>query len=238
MDPYRHAEWKRFRLEVIKLDGGRCVRCGRCRAEGAVLQVHHEEYAPGRLPWEYSHDACRTLCKGCHAEEHGLIMPRSGWISIGGDDLGEYPADTCELCGTGLRHIFLIQHPNWGAMAVGTDCHDRLTGTFDAHEFHRRSEKRSQKRRRFVSSPRWEELQPGQQTIQQSGIQLWVECHGKGYRLRMGPAVGKLEYPTMLDAKIKAFEMIETGEAVSYLERRQRKEEERSVLCGSFERPA
>lgn len=223
MDPYRHREWRHFREEVIKLDGGRCVRCCRSLADGVVLQVHHQVYVRGRLPWEYPHYECETLCKGCHAEEHGIIMPQSGWISMGGDDLGQYPADTCELCGTDLRYIFLIEHPNWGAMSVGTDCHDRLTGTTDARDFHDRAEKLSQKRKRFVASPRWEELRAGELGIEQQGIWLRVAPHGSGYRLLMDAAVGKSEYPTILDAKIKAFELIETGAAAAYLERRRLK---------------
>ena len=223
MDPYRHADWKRFREEVIKLDRGRCVRCSRSCSDGVVLQVHHKAYVAGRLPWQYAYDECETLCKGCHAEEHGIIMPRSGWISMGGDDLGEYPADTCEFCGTDLRHIFLIQHPNWGSMSVGTVCHDKLTGTSDAREFHDRSEKLGQKLKRFVSSPRWEKLRSGELAIEQQNIWLRVAPHGAGFRVLMDAAVGKTEYPTILEAKMKAFELIETGAAAAYLERRQRK---------------
>ena len=144
-------------------------------------------------------------------------------VSIAGDDLGEYPADNCELCGTPLRHIFLIQHPNWGALSVGTDCHDRLTGTTDAREFHGRSEKLSQKLKRFVSSPRWEQLRSGELAIEQGGIWLRITPHGLGYRVLMDAAVGKAEYPTVLDAKMKAFEVIESGAAAAYLDRRRLK---------------
>lgn len=228
MDPYRHKDWKNFREEVIKLDGGRCVRCLRSPEDGAVLQVHHKNYLFGRHPWEYSYEECETLCKGCHAEEHGIIMPRSGWMSMGGDDLGEYPAGTCELCGTDLRYIFLIQHPNWGSMSVGTDCHDKLTGTSDARAFHDRSEKLRQKRKRFVSSPRWEELRSGELAIEQQGIWLRVAPHGAGFRVLMDAAVGKTVYTTVLDAKMKAFELIENGAAAAYLEARRIKAEARN----------
>jgi hypothetical protein len=190
------------------------------------------------MPWEYAYEECQTLCKGCHAEEHGIIMPRSGWFSMGGDDLGEYPAGTCELCGTDLRHIFLIQHPNWGAMSVGTDCHDKLTGTMDAREFHNRSEKLSQKRKRFVSSPRWAELRSGELAIEQQGIWLRVAPHGAGYRVLMNAAVGKTEYASVLEAKIKAFDLIESGAASAYLERRQLRAKAQKRASRIPERPA
>jgi len=157
MKHYRHAEWKRSRNEVIKLHGGRCARCDRSREDGVVLQVHHKGYAPGRLPWEYGHTECEALCQGCHAQEHGKIMPQSGWQWIGTDDLGDI-ADNCELCGQDIRYVYAIIHPNWGAMAVGTDCCDRLTGTTEAAEYHDRYMKTVDMRKRFVVSKRWKVL--------------------------------------------------------------------------------
>src|ERR1700709_1007284 len=99
MNLYGHIEWLKFRAEIIKLDDGKCVRCGRARTEGVVLQVHHKSYAPGRRPWEYPHAECETLCKGCHAEEHGKIMPQSDWELVASDDLGGLNGN-CELCET------------------------------------------------------------------------------------------------------------------------------------------
>ena len=134
MNLYRHADWLRFRSEVIKLHGGRCARCLRSSdADAVVLQVHHKAYVRGRKPWEYGHTECEALCKGCHAVEHGLITPQSGWQLLGSDDLGDLIGN-CELCSTELRYIYAIYHEAWGAMAVGTDCCDRLTETTTASE--------------------------------------------------------------------------------------------------------
>lgn len=85
---YRNEEWLKFRKEVIELDGNRCAICGRSELEDIVLQVHHKNYVSGKLPWEYSYKDCETLCKGCHAREHGLICPNFGWEFVGEDDLG------------------------------------------------------------------------------------------------------------------------------------------------------
>jgi len=106
MSDYRRKEWKKFRESVIESDGGKCVHCGRGEDE-AVLQVHHKRYIKGRLPWEYGTKDCETLCKGCHAELHGLIKPRSGWDYLWDEDLDDL-SGTCQNCGTSIRYVFHI----------------------------------------------------------------------------------------------------------------------------------
>ena len=78
-----------------------------------------------------------------------------------------------------------------------------------------------------MASPRWEQLRSGELAIEQHGIWLRLAHHGAGYRVLMDAAVGKTEYPTILDAKMKAFELIETGTAAAYLERRRLKAQAR-----------
>ncbi len=41
MGLYHKTEWKKFRDEVIELDGYKCKDCGRTSKE-VVLQVHHK----------------------------------------------------------------------------------------------------------------------------------------------------------------------------------------------------
>lgn len=223
MNLYNHADWARFRDEVIRLDGRRCVRCSRGRDDGVILQVHHKRYIPGRKPWEYAHAECETLCKGCHAEEHGIIMPNSGWTLLATDDLGDLNGN-CELCGTALRYSYAIIHPSWGSMAVGTDCCDKLTGTTDASEYHDMMLKDRGKLKRFVSSPSWTTLPSGEQSIVRAGIAVRIrETEGRFY-IGLGPAQGKAPHDSLIDAKIKALELIDTGEAADYLEKRREKQ--------------
>lgn len=226
MNPYSHAEWRRFRNEVIKLDGGKCVQCQRGPADGVVLQVHHKAYVSGRLPWEYGHTECETLCKGCHAAEHGIIMPQTGWTLLATDDLGGLYG-SCELCGTELRYVYAIEHPNWGAMAVGTDCCDNLTGTTEASEYHARMIKQRDKRKRFVGSKKWQKFASGSIAIVRAGIQVCISRRGDKFRLSMDDAQGKVDYDTELDAKIKAFDLIESGNAADFLSSRRAKLRER-----------
>lgn len=224
MNLYRHAEWVKFRNEVIKLHGGRCARCNRSREDGAILQVHHHNgYISGRKPWEYGHTECEALCKGCHAEEHGKIMPRSGWELLGHDDLGDV-IENCELCGTDIRYVYAITHRNWGPMAVGTDCCDRLTGTAQASEHHDRYIKNIDMRKRFVTSKRWKSLPNGAVQIRQKGIGIVIHPVGNQVVIQMDDAMGKLKYDTNLDAKIRVFDLINSGDAAAYLARRRERQ--------------
>jgi hypothetical protein len=119
MKQYRKNDWAVFRKEIIELDGGVCKKCNRSESDGVILQVHHKEYIRGKLPWEYPYQMCETLCKGCHAEEHGRVPPKSGWEYCGSNDLGDLNG-TCELCGTSIRYVFYVSHEKWPTLEVGT----------------------------------------------------------------------------------------------------------------------
>ena len=226
MNPYRHADWVRFRNEVIKLHDSCCARCGRSRADDVILQVHHKAYVSGKMPWEYEHTECEALCKGCHAEEHGIIMPQNGWIWLATDDLGDI-LDNCEDCGQDIRYVYAIIHPNWGSMAVGTDCCDRLTGTADAGEYHDRYLKQIDMRKRFVSSKRWKASPDGDLCIRQKGINVSIKTAGNKFVIQMDDATGKVEYASVFDAKIKVFDLIASGDAAAYLARRRERKIQR-----------
>lgn len=219
MQHYRSADWKAFRDEVIRLDGGVCVRCGRGRVVGVVLQVHHKRYLPGKKPWEYPYELCETLCRGCHAQEHGLIVPRRDWEAVGVDDLGDLSGE-CDLCGTSIRHVFLIEHRKWPAMEVGEICCDRLTCTDEATEYMDELRLAKERRKRFVSSSRWQNSSEGHLSIRQKGIAVTVVIHDTHhFRLTMDGRLGNTVYESILDAKMKAFDSIESGSVRSYLER-------------------
>lgn len=207
---YRDDRWSVFRRELIELDGAECVRCHRTRAEGAVLQVHHVKYLAGKEPWEYPFELCETLCKRCHAAEHGEVPPISGWEFVGEEDLGGL-FGTCELCGKDLRHIFYVQNPDWPPMGVGTYCCDDLTGTTIASDI-RKYEGRL---RRFKDSSRWEEF--GEcHFITQKQISIQIVPVGEGFCILMNATRGKKIYRDLDSAKTRIFEFIESGEADSF----------------------
>jgi hypothetical protein len=220
-NPYRRSEWRAFRDEMIRLHDGICQRCLRGLADGVALQVHHRIYIAGRLPWQYPHDKCEVLCRGCHAQEHGKIMPRSGWEHFGDfDDLGS-PDTECELCGTTIRYVFPIHHAEWGTLEVGEICCDHLTSTTFATEEMASHRRLVDRRKRFVSSRRWHTDKFGLFHITHQKIRLCVVPDGSNYRLRMNSVLGKLKFESLLEAKIRAFDLIESGAISDYLKRKE-----------------
>ncbi len=208
----RDPRWKAARAEILELDGNACSKCG---ASGKVLHVHHSRYIAGLMPWEYPPGLLETLCAGCHAAEHGKIPPRTGWTLLDVEDLGE-PSSNCELCDTEIRYVFLIQHPQWGFLNVGTVCCDDLTGTAEACE----TERRMKRRRRFIESPRWKRVRRGT-AIKLNGIRVYVLPWGNGYRVRMAgngsSVLGARVYESEPQARGVAFDTIVTGVAGRFL---------------------
>ena len=124
---YRNSKWHEFCKVVNRRDDNKCVKCGRGQQE-VTLQTHHTLYRVGKKPWEYPTSDCITLCKGCHAQEHGIIQPKKGWILDSIEDLGGLNGN-CERagCGKQIRYNHITYHPSWGYLIVGSTCIDHLT---------------------------------------------------------------------------------------------------------------
>ncbi|WP_156500154.1 HNH endonuclease [Ectothiorhodospira sp. BSL-9] len=199
-----------FRESILQMDGYACVKCNRSIPE-VVLQVHHKRYEPGKPPWDYAPGLCETLCKGCHAREHGKIRPNEGWSLYDESDLGGLYGE-CECCGTSLRYIFYIQHPNWEPMAVGTNCCDNLTGTSVATNYR----KMLGRRKRFINSKRWR-CTPNGMLIQQ-GRFLEIEIRQKSgaYIIYINSVGGKKLFNSESSAKEHVFDIIESGDASKF----------------------
>lgn len=146
-------------------------------------------------------------------------MPRGDWECIGSHDLGDLIGE-CELCGTDLRYLYLVQHPNWPAMEVGTDCCDHLTVSTDASEHLNAHKKQADRVKRFVSSPRWKTGAAGAITIKQGGFIIAIIKSGEAFRIVLDGTRGKSNYATILDAKMKVFDFIDSGEAAKFVEER------------------
>ena len=225
MHPYRTADWTKFRAEVLRLDGDSCSACGRDSSKGIVLHVHHKQYLAGHAPWEYPYELCEALCSGCHAAAHGLIPPKFGWEHVGWDDLEDL-VGTCECCGTSIRYVFMVQHPNWRAMEVGEICCDNLTSSQVASGMMESKRRYSERLKRFVSSPRWSARPGDVKHITQKGLNIEVVPSDQVFRLRIEWQPGKKTFATVLDAKIKVFELIESGVINEYLVKRTRRRRE------------
>lgn len=216
MTSYSNSKWKEFRKNVIDSDGGKCTVCGKSSHE-AILQVHHTKYISGRLPWEYAPESCVTLCKGCHAAEHGIIMPKFGWQYLGDEDLGDV-IGTCEYCHTPFRYEFLIYHENWGTIVVGTLCCDNLTDSHIASNKKESVNKYNGRKSRFLKSNRWR-IENGVMKIKQSLFDVEIGSVKDGYCLTIHKLKSKKVYTTLNEAKTAAFDAIETGKLLEYLKK-------------------
>lgn len=214
---YRDKQWFEFRQTVLEMDGFTCVKCKRSPPE-VVLQVHHKQYFAGKAPWDYALENCETLCRGCHAREHGEIRPSDGWSLYAQDDLGGLDG-SCECCGTALRHVFYIQHEKWEPLAVGTVCCDDLTGTTEATD-HR---KHLDRKKRFLSSSRWKKGRVGQWIEQGKALLIEIRPDGVAFRISMNGVKGLNSFDSLLAAKEHVFRLISSGEAKKFSKRHPRK---------------
>lgn len=216
---YAHKLWIAFRESIITLDGDRCVECGRSRDDGVVLQVHHKSYISGRKPWEYETSECETLCRGCHAREHGEIRPDTGWEYIGEEDLGDRVGN-CELCDNSIRYIHYVQHEHWEQMGVGTDCCDNLTGTREAAEGRRRLGRY----RRFMSSSKWS-TENGFVKLKHKRLSVVIASQQQKHKIIINNIQGRKSFTTELDAKDFLFNFIDTGDAAAFAEKQKTNKE-------------
>ena len=166
---YRVKEWVTFSENIKKRDGGVCLKCFRSSPD-VVLQVHHEIYKEGRKPWDYESSDCITLCSGCHAREHNLIEPTSGWSLLSINDLGGLDG-RCEKksCGTPIRYEYYTYHPQWGYQTVGSTCVEHLTK--EDIELGKDTLAAYKKVRNFLTKTAWSE------SIDIEAIQCWRASH-------------------------------------------------------------
>lgn len=63
----RDPRWQKMRLKKLEDAGWACQRC---MDSENTLNVHHNRYIKGRLPWEYDEQELTVLCESCHEAEH------------------------------------------------------------------------------------------------------------------------------------------------------------------------
>lgn len=216
MRSFEKQAWEQFRATVLEMDGGRCVRCGRGRSDGVVLQVHHKQYIKGRPQWDYPTSLCETLCSGCHAREHGILRPSVGWECVGYRDLEEL-SGTCEACGTSIRHVFFIQVTGWPPLEVGEICCDNFTSTTLATSHMESLKRYESRRRRFIGSTRWKLLDNGSSALRQGDLNLIIVSLGNEYGLEANGLLGRKRFSSLIEAKSATFELIENGRLRDYL---------------------
>lgn len=199
---YTKPEWKAYRANCLEKAGYACERCGK----GETLQVHHPKYLSGRKPWDYPIEFCEVLCRGCHAAEHGIIMPREGWTILESDYENNEPSEPvpCANCGIDVTWHVRIYHPEWGETIVGSTCGENLSL---GPEFTAMRSFRS-RLRTFLCSPKWVETPGGLHISTQDGdVSVW-DMPG-GIRLEIDYQWGSMTFTDPEEAKIRAFKVLD-----------------------------
>ena len=64
-------KWKERREDILERDDHCCQICGASDNNTCdlTLEIHHQWYETGKMPWEYPDDCLITLCSGCHRDE-------------------------------------------------------------------------------------------------------------------------------------------------------------------------
>lgn len=62
--------WQRKRLEVCSRANFACEECGDTET---TLNVHHQYYRKGAMPWDYPDECFRCLCEDCHDKRHANL---------------------------------------------------------------------------------------------------------------------------------------------------------------------
>jgi hypothetical protein len=101
-------------------------------------------------------------------------------------------------------------------MEVREVCCDHLTSS----DYATNQMKYVKRRTRFVFSSRWSAAKSGSPSIIQKGVSLSIVSDGPNYKLRMNGTLGRLQFGSVLEAKIKAFDLIDSGVAHAYFSTR------------------
>lgn len=234
---YSSKEWKLCRERILQRDKYTCRHCGISKSNNnnIILQVHHKKYIKNKHPWEYSDDILITLCKGCHAKEHGLLnLPNDGWELEGYSDLGE-KSGICEYCGSPYRYEYMISHSNWGYMMVGECCAKKLTNQEnDINIISNEIKKEASRIENFINSSKWIQknniyyrtysLKCDKYKIKISKnkddfnlqITYYLQDTYLGYPNKSISKEGKT-YKSLIDAKTKAYKVINNGSFKKYV---------------------
>lgn len=62
--------WRERKSEILKRDNYSCRICGAYNCE---INVHHVNYIPYRMAWEYPNEMLISLCKDCHNKLHNKM---------------------------------------------------------------------------------------------------------------------------------------------------------------------
>lgn len=70
LEQLNDPRWQKRRNEIFREKGRRCSKCG-CTDN---LQIHHVQYFPNKMAWEYKSKYLIVLCERCHKRLHCIDL--------------------------------------------------------------------------------------------------------------------------------------------------------------------
>jgi hypothetical protein len=136
-------------------------------------------------------------------------LPRKGWQVITCVCLDPADAPTsCQWCGTELRHVFYLNHPDTGDQSIaGCVCTEHLTQDYVNPKQYLKTEKARVRRaktahRKFFSV--WSVNSRGSHTLFFKGAMTTIFFHRVGWKWVREGRFSEREYPTVDGAKLAA----------------------------------
>lgn len=108
-------------------------------------------------------------------------------------------------------------------MEVGEVCCDNLTSTQAASGVMESRRRYSTRQKTFISSTRWRQTGEDRHAIQHKRLHIEIIKQDFAYKICLDGKIGKKSFLSIIEAKIAAFELIESGELHAYQERRRQK---------------
>lgn len=144
-------------------------------------------------------------------------FPHKGWKWLGvrdaRDDDGlsyeEYPS--CEFCDQSqIRYVHILDHPSFpDTIEVGCDCAEQLTEDYANPKSRERDlRNRASRRANFPDRKAWKVSSNGNLWITYEDHHIIVIQSPKGIFLRIDDKPGKINYGTIREAQLKAFDVI------------------------------
>ena len=152
-------------------------------------------------------------------------VPHKGWSWDGVDDLGSLDGH-CEMCGTEIRYVHHMSHPEWdGGLGVGCVCAEKMTDDYVGPREHEKRLRQTTGQRTRWLQRKWKSSKTGnaylnvdRKTLRNAGrdnpasvnVVVFATHNGTRWGAKIGGTWVPGNYGTEQEAKIAAYRALKT----------------------------
>lgn len=137
-----------------------------------------------------------------------------GWVLVDvedvGDDDGEESYESCDWCGTSIRYVHHLFHPETEQKSKsGCICAEYLTGDYSGAGRLKEEKLRkfSSMARYWATSPRWHISEKGNYYRRDKQLQILVFQHQGGWKIKVGESWGDKVFEDLGKAQIESLRL-------------------------------